>query len=80
MKKIRRGVLLTVLVIATAFGAWAVHTGFRQLRLYTFIVYARAFSPGPTPCAALPRAHRDRTSAAVRRCRRRHRRLLGELR
>ena len=43
MRKIYRRVLLTVLVIAIALGVWAVNTGFRQLRLYSFIVYARAF-------------------------------------
>jgi sugar lactone lactonase YvrE len=44
-------VLLTVLVIVIALGAWAVNKGFRQLRLDIFTVYARAFAPAPAPCA-----------------------------
>jgi len=45
-------VLLTVLVIVIALGAWVVHAGFDQLQLDGYIVYARAFPAGPTPCAA----------------------------
>jgi hypothetical protein len=52
MTKKRRRVLLTVFVIVIALSAWAVNTGFPQLQMDIFTLYARAFAPGPRPCAA----------------------------
>jgi sugar lactone lactonase YvrE len=52
MKKILWRVLLSLLMIMVALSVWAVNKGFRQIRLDWFRVYARHFSPGPSPCAA----------------------------
>jgi hypothetical protein len=52
MSKRRLRVLLTVLVITIALGAWAANTGFPQIQMDIFTVYARHFAPGPRPCAA----------------------------